>query len=249
MLTSAALQLIAMLTMAIDHVGLYLVDNNEPMRAIGRIAFPLYAFMIAEGFRHTRSRRKYFIRLLILALISEPLLWVLATVTHVGYSDVSNEIIHSGGGWLLWFISAYPHSVIFTLILGFLGIACANKAEKQPLWYLPIPFLLAAAAVLNLDYGALGVALVIGFWFVRRHLKLNSTPYRIALFGLLAVITCLLSLQIHLPTQLFALLAFIPLALYSGEKGRRLPKYLFYAYYPAHLIVIVLIRMIIYTHF
>ena len=71
-MTSFALHLIAMLSMFIDHAAIILFDNQEIMRIVGRIAFPIFAFLLVEGFKKTRSRKKYFIRLFILAIISEP---------------------------------------------------------------------------------------------------------------------------------------------------------------------------------
>ena len=74
-LSGSALKIIAMISMVIDHVALYLMDDStvlyETMRCIGRIAFPVFAFLIAEGFIHTRSRYRYFFTLLGFAVISE----------------------------------------------------------------------------------------------------------------------------------------------------------------------------------
>ena len=74
-LSGSALKVIAMISMVIDHVALYLMDDStvlyETMRCIGRIAFPVFAFLIAEGFIHTRSMYRYFFTLLGFAVISE----------------------------------------------------------------------------------------------------------------------------------------------------------------------------------
>ena len=63
-LSGSALKVIAVLSMVVDHSAYYLLEDGtllyETMRCIGRIAFPVFAFLIAEGFRHTRNRRRYF---------------------------------------------------------------------------------------------------------------------------------------------------------------------------------------------
>ena len=87
MISSAVLQWIAAVSMVVDHVGLYLfLDTTayEPMRIIGRIAFPLYVFMLTEGFRHTKNKEKYFWRMLIFAFIAQ-------LPMNVTFSDFGNR--------------------------------------------------------------------------------------------------------------------------------------------------------------
>ena len=71
MISSAALQWIALITMTLDHIGLYFFPNQILFRIIGRIAMPIFVFTLAEGFIHTKSRQKYFMRLGMLGVISE----------------------------------------------------------------------------------------------------------------------------------------------------------------------------------
>lgn len=75
LLSGSALKIIAVVSMVIDHCAYYLMDGNtmayEVMRCFGRIAFPVFAFLIAEGFRHARNRMKYFLQLLGFAIVSE----------------------------------------------------------------------------------------------------------------------------------------------------------------------------------
>ena len=70
-LSSFALKCIALITMIIDHVGAILYPEARVLRIIGRIAFPIYAFLVAEGFYHTKNVKKYMLRLLLFALVSE----------------------------------------------------------------------------------------------------------------------------------------------------------------------------------
>jgi hypothetical protein len=106
------IKLIAILTMLVDHVGFIFFPNILIFRLIGRLAFPLYAFLISEGMKHTSSRKKYFMRLFFIALISQ-LVYVFAI------------------DWKM--------NVIFGLLLGALSI---YFIEKKKYFILPIIFLL-----------------------------------------------------------------------------------------------------------
>lgn len=74
-MSGSALKVIAVISMVIDHSAYYLMEHEtllyEVMRCFGRIAFPVFAFLIAEGFQHTRNRIKYFLQLLGFAVVSE----------------------------------------------------------------------------------------------------------------------------------------------------------------------------------
>ena len=119
-LSGSALKVIAMISMVIDHIALYLMEHGtllyETMRCIGRIAFPVFAFLIAEGFIHTRSRYRYFFTLLGFAVISEipwyllngadgihNVMFTLALGGHLAWPDSLHglEWIMSGEGFLL----------------------------------------------------------------------------------------------------------------------------------------------------
>lgn len=114
-LSGSALKVIAVLSMVIDHSAYYLMEHGtllyEVMRCFGRIAFPVFAFLIAEGFRHTRNRMKYFLRLLGFAVVSE----------------VPWYLLNGADG---------THNVLFTLALGCNGTVCEGSIKKgwHPLW-------------------------------------------------------------------------------------------------------------------
>ena len=112
-LSGSALKVIALVSMVADHCAYYLMEHGthlyEIMRCFGRIAFPVFAFLIAEGFRHTRNRMKYFLQLLGFAVISE-LLWYL---------------LNGADG---------THNVLFTLALGVMALAAFETLKKHPLW-------------------------------------------------------------------------------------------------------------------
>ena len=221
-LSGSALKMIAVITMTIDHLALFLLryhtEFTEPlflyhnkavnwyvvMRCIGRLAFPLFAFLLVEGFLHTGSRRRYGYSLLICALISE-IPWALL---HHGF--------HLAG-----------HNVLFTLLLGFLGLCVIERYQgdrgRQGLILLSM---FAGALLFRADYGGAGFTFIILLYILRRQPVIQ------------AVIGCCM-----LPLGWVAGLAFIPINMYNGHRGfirGALAKYLVYVYYPLHLLVIYL---------
>ncbi len=136
------LKLIALITMLIDHVGFIFFPYDLTWRLIGRLAFPIFAFGIAEGYTYTRDWRKYLLRLLILAIISQPI-------------------------FLLTFKSS-DLNVVFTLAGGLLLIHCYESLKPWFLKYLSIILVLVSAWYFNFEYGALGVLLILVFYIFRK---------------------------------------------------------------------------------
>ena len=222
-MTSAALQIIAILCMTIDHVGLYLLGSPDWMRAIGRIAMPLFAFGIVEGFIHTKSRPKYLLRIAICAVIAEIPYMLLSQNMHLEIS----------------------HNILFGFILGFLAMLCL---EKKGYWLIFTPFLVIAASGLRIDYGFAVVLLIMAFYQCRT--KFKKKKYKHLYYPTLAASTALI-LGIRAAVaewllQLWSIAAVIPLMLYNGKKGHRLPKYAGYIFFPAHLFIILAIRLLFY---
>lgn len=227
-MTSFVIKLIALASMLIDHCALVLTPYYAPyyyvLRGVGRIAFPLYCFMIAESFTHTRSPRRYLWRLLLFAAISQV---PFAMVVSYG----------TGSGWA-WLISEL--NVFFTLAAGLALIMLVSGAEKRgPGLYA----LIAATAALMLclprsDYGFAGAALILLLYLCRRK--------RIYQFGVLLIWAFwqyALTFGSFGRTQFyFAMLAALPMLLYNGRRGPGL-KWLFYAFYPAHLFVLGIINI------
>ena len=155
-LSGSALKVIAMISMVIDHVALYLMEHGtalyETMRCIGRIAFPVFAFLIAEGFIHTRSRYRYFFTLLGFAVISE-IPWYL---------------LNGADG---------THNVMFTLALGVATLmVLENLLQRSPiqgfLWTLGMAGL---ASWLGLDYEWRGILVIVIFYLFNGYS--HSFPY------------------------------------------------------------------------
>ena len=250
MFSAFVLKLIAIISMVIDHTGAVLFPENMELRIIGRLAFPIFCFLIVEGFTHSRSVPKYLMRLGIFAVVSE-IPFNLA---------FQKSVIHAGSV-----------NVFVTLFLGLLGLYLFDKvshwkALPEPLAYaaavLPVALACLAAHKLGSDYGRYGVMLIFIFYLFRD----NRTGAMLAFFlctelryGLccistdkLSEVTVWLSLfesgdktwYIGGSIQQFCILAAIPIALYSGEKGSGRLKWVFYAFYPVHLLVLWLISII-----
>ena len=136
-LNASQLKLIALVAMLIDHMGLMLFPGALWMRCVGRIAFPIFAFQIAQGYRHTRNFRKYCLRMAVFAFISE---------------IPFNLMI---GGSLL-----YPghQNVMFTFLLSLLALKFFDGKQ-----FLPLLAVVLASGLLGADYGTVGVATVLLF--------------------------------------------------------------------------------------
>lgn len=239
-LSQETLKIIACVTMLIDHVGASVVETQFfetpsvalsslyfAMRIIGRVAFPIYCFLLAEGAHYTRSPRNYAIRLSIGVLLSE----------------LPFDFALFGG--LTW---AYQ-SVMVTLLLGFGMLELMKKCPKYWMKLLAvIPFALAAQW-LNTDYGGYGVAVVALFGLTR------ELPHcrEIQLVGLSILCILMNSAEvsfgaIEVPIELFAVFSMIPICLYSGRKATasKAVQLGFYLFYPVHLAVLAVVMKVCY---
>jgi len=217
-MTSATLQLIAIICMTIDHVGLFLLNEPDWTRIIGRLAMPIFAMGIAEGFIHTKSRSKYFLRLAICAIVAEIPYYLLLNGMNLSVT----------------------HNILFSFLFGFLAMLCL---EKKGYWWILIPFLVAAASGLKIDYGFPVVLLIMMFYLCRKYLKKQKFCYYFGLLASLVITQGVTAMMGGWWLQLYAIAAFIPLALYNGKKGHRLPKYAGYIFFPAHLFIIWIITL------
>ena len=223
--TGNVLKLIALVSMTVDHAGLILLGNPPVCRMLGRLAFPLFAWSIAEGCLHTRSRRRYFLQVALLGLLCQLVYYFVDGTLYMSVL-ISFSLAIPGVYLLLW-----------------------AKRERRVL-----PWLCLAAYV-ALVYGiceilpgyidrSLDFCVDYGFWGVMLPLcaaAFTGKYARLAAFalGLLALCLSLGGLQYY---ALFSL----PLLLfYNGQRGRRKLKYLFYLYYPLHLAVLYGISMLI----
>lgn len=230
-LTGTALKVIAIVTMLIDHIGGVVVEYgimrrgngllpgtgmtwleaDRILRMIGRISFPIFLFLLVEGFVYTRHRKEYGIRLFIFALLSE-IPFDLAFYDQLIYVDYQN--------------------VMFTLLIAFLTL-CAMERFGQNVILLAISALAGcgAAHYLKTDYGAYGVGSVIMLYVLR------GTKLQLAAGAVVAAIQSKLRYGA-------AGLAYVPLFFYNGKRGKFSLKYVFYFFYPVHLLLLYLLRRI-----
>ena len=147
--SATALRCFAMLFMLLDHMWASVIPGNNWMTYVGRIAFPLYAFQLVEGFFHTSDRKRYGKRLLIFALISE----------------IPFNLLHMSSP-----IFPFQQNTIFTLLLGFWAISALEQFRQSRTWKLRLKALLVVFAALLLsiiglvDYGLTGLLTIILFY-------------------------------------------------------------------------------------
>lgn len=208
--------------MTLDHVGKSFFPEMIILQIIGRIAFPIFAYCIVVGCLYTHDFKKYIMRLGLFAIISQPI-YVLR---------LSENLETYIQNFTLW-------NIFFTLILG----ALAVKSLEQKKWVGLISVLLIVS-LFNFDYGINGVALMLVFYIFRQK-PLLSILISGMLLGLHALSGGSLSLfGLMIDIQGFAVLALIPI-FWRTHFNIKVNKYFFYVYYPAHLLVICLIKLFI----
>lgn len=232
-LNAVHLRLLALLFMLLDHLWATVIPGNFWMTCVGRLAFPIFAFQAAEGFRHTSDFKGYCRRLLIFGLISE----------------IPFNLITGGG--LIW---PFHQNVLFTILLGLIGIRAMDRARQAGTWQQWAKGLAVAAAVSLLgavtfvDYGYKGVLTVIAFGVLRQIpcAKAAQLITMILLHGVMAQGLVFPVGPVEIPQQTLAIFALIPIWLYNGEKGLRSKalQYASYVFYPAHMLILGIIGRI-----
>lgn len=219
-MSANVLKMIALITMTIDHVGLMLLPDYEWMRAVGRIAFPIFAFMIAEGCRYTRDRKRYLSQIAILGIGMQIVFFVV-----------------SGSLYQSVFIS-------FTLAIILIYMIDRARNKQQILEWIYVVVTVLAIIFLclilpkilyetdyDIDYNIVGILIPVVCYFAQ------NKKSRIAIFavGLIALSV------FYGGVQWFCLLSLPLIAMYNYKRGKLKLKNLFYFYYPAHLCVIFVI--------
>lgn len=208
-MTSFQLKIIAITTMLIDHIGSVIFPETITFRIVGRLAFPLFAFLLTEGYIHTSNLKKYIFRLAIFSLISQyP--FMLAFGLDAGLN------------------------IFFTLAIGLTAIYLSDHYQS----YLPFFILAILADLIHTDYGMFGVLLIFLIYEYKNNFK-KMMFYIICLYSVFYLIGGLRAGigAIHYYIQFFSLLSFILIAFYNGREGRK-AKYLFYIFYPGHLLIL-----------
>lgn len=252
-LTSFDLKTIAIICMLIDHTAavlLYQSAGYEVLRLIGRLAFPIFCFLLTQGFIYTKNVWKYMARLAVFAIISE---------------------IPFDLAFYKKPFAAEHQNVFFTLTLGLVAVTAAGKGAKWFISYickgfsldeskadspvlqciaaLPAVILCAylASSVFFCDYGAQGVLMMFVLYMFSQH--------KFMAFVALVIVNSLLCINVdellytgnivlYDTVQWWAPLAFVPILFYKGNVGRKGMKYLFYAFYPLHLLILYFVSLI-----
>ena len=230
-LSQEALKLIACMTMLIDHFGHAIIPELSvpnmaqlyyACRIMGRLAFPIYCFLLAEGMRYTRNQKKYILRLGIGILLAE----------------IPYDILFDGR--FTW----DSQNVMVTLTLGAVMLLCMDKTQKKwlkPLMILPFALL---AELTKCDYGGWGIAMIAAFALFER---LPQQSIAIFLVNYMMNSAAVPVFGAYVSVQLFAVLAMVPICFYSGKKltHSKLLQWAFYLFYPLHLLILWIILLII----
>ena len=197
--------------MFLDHYH-YIIGGSKILNVVGRIAFPIFAFTLSEGYVHTRSLKKYLFRLFIFAVsIQMPSILF-------GYD--------------------YSMNIFFTLFLGLLSIYIFNlKKINIILKIILIGFVLFFSQKFKLDYGMYGILLIMNFNIFRDYkFKILMNFLVLNIFNM--IFPKVFDL---VDTQFFSLISLVFIFMYNGKKGRSM-KYFFYLFYPIHFFILEVIK-------
>ena len=227
-LDGGALKGIAAALMLTDHVGAILLPEVPVLRCVGRLAFPIFAFFIAEGYAHTRDFGRYFRRLAILAVVSE----IPFNLENGTVFDLTRQ------------------NVLFTFCLALLtlrGLEVLGRERGFGRWAgcgLVLAAGFAAGELLRTDYGGWGVVTVALLYLCRdgKYAKLWLLLAMAAVNGLGMGSLTMPVFGGEMPIQIFAVAALPVIWLYNGQAGPKGLRRAFYVFYPAHLLVLEGIR-------
>lgn len=235
--SSEVLHILAMLFMVLDHLWAVVFPAQLWMTLIGRLAFPIFAFLTVEGFLHTRNFKKYLARMFLFAVISE----------------IPFDYMYSG---LLFY--PYHQNVLWIFLISLICMYMLEKARtnQKTILFIPIAVLICisgflAGTISMSDYYGPGVLTVLVFYFLRRKTPLTCILQLLLLYwintellgGLCFTIT-LFGISFEFVQQGIAVLALIPIWLYGGNKRihSKTFQYFCYAFYPAHCLLIGFLR-------
>ncbi len=215
-MTSFIIKIIACITMVLDHIK-YAIPQTDCFitEYLGRLSYPLFAFLVVEGYVHTSDLKKYYKRLLIFAIISQIPFMLFRTLV---------------GQWKML-------NIMFTLLLGLLCITVYDKIKKE---YISFPIcivLILLGEFLNVDYGWFGVAIIFILYVFKEKNILKLIAYTILIIiyfyfiGIKVINNTVVMLFISMLLPIIIILA------YNGKQGKKM-KYFFYWFYPIHMIIL-----------
>lgn len=222
-LSGSALKVIAVLAMVADHCAYYLMEHGtfsyEVMRTFGRIAFPIFALLIAEGFANTRNRMRYFLTILGFAV----------------FSEIPWYLLNGVDG---------THNVMFTLALGVFALAVFDRlCEHGPLCCLSILLIATFSWWLGCDYDWRGIIMITIFYILRSQTIEPWNERNSISFPAQAIRQTIFTFPLMAYYGIIgAILASLVIFLYDGTRGNikgAVAKYSFYAFYPIHLLLFI----------
>lgn len=229
------LKIVAIFTMTCDHLSYLIFGNFSFLNLIGRIAFPIFAYQITEGYTYTHNLKKYFFRLFVFALISQaPFMFFVSLIT--------NE---------------FRLNIFFTLLFGLTAITIFDKLSSVKCKNKYMHFVLQICGVLvcfviaflgyvlNVDYGYFGVLAIFVFYLFRNHkvcMNLAFVTLVCAYYGTYLLIPRLFFK--YLLIIIFTCFSLVFINLYNHKKGKD-TKYFLYLFYPLHLLIIYALSLVL----
>lgn len=226
-MSAFVLKLIAVFSMTCDHLSYLIFGKFSFLNIIGRIAFPIFAYQITEGYIYTSNLKKYLLRLTLFALISQiPFMLFLSIIS-----------------------SGFHLNIFFTLLLGLLSILIFDKLDKlkyknniihrlyQVLGILSAVIFCVIAEFTKCDYGYFGVLIIFCFYFFRSHKILMNLSFIVCVIQFYSFYLLFSKSFTYLIITIFTLIPLIFINLYNHKKGKD-TKYFLYLFYPLHLLII-----------
>lgn len=231
-LSNNMLKVIACITMFIDHMGVILFPNIMILRIIGRVSFPIFAFLLVEGCFYTRNKLRHFLVISGFALVMQVVLYLATSMTD--FSIFVHFSIAVGICYIIDFIDKFfrekKYIVSISLIIGLILLSCFIFIIDNSTMYF------------YSNYGIYGIFLPVSMYIVRKYIK------DIHIFINIILICIALVLMNHFRAynyQLYGMFSFVFILLYNGKKGKYNLKYLFYIFYPLHMVILYAIAMLI----
>lgn len=237
-LSGNALKILAAIFMVCDHVGLVFFPSITLLRIVGRLAFPIFAFMIAEGCKYTKNKLRYFLMIFGLGATFQVVYYIVEKSFYMGI------LITFSLSVLLIYALDFFKEQLFTGKL-------AGKLLSFAVFALSVVGVYFLNEWIEIDYKFFGCMTPVfasifhhdvrGKYDVPALKKWDNVPVNVLTMGV-----CLLLLAASLiRMQFYSLLAIPLLLLYSGKRGKYKMKYFFYIFYPAHLVIIYGISMLL----
>ena len=239
-LNGNTLKIIAAISMLIDHIGLLFFPFDGIFRIFGRLAFPIFAFMIAESAKYTRNRKRHFLMMFSLAVICQLVYFIFDS----GSLYMCIIVTFSISTLLIYALQNFKRTLFSKNSVKF------DKALSGCIFFGGILATFVLNSIITIDYGFIGCVAPVAVSLFdfndtdapEKYKKLDKLEYKLVCFTvpLIALIISNMMRKVFIIpyTQVFSLLAIPLLLLYSGKRGSARLKYFFYIFYPVHLAIL-----------